>query len=754
MVNSTTRKTRHLVSSMTFVLFLMANWLTAEVVTKSLTFKEPPIFIVDPATNSANKLILLQNSSSNDINILLHVGEFKSKIRGDVLNANVTFSTIEGIKSGPIYNHSKEPLKPGEILFVNMEVTNLWEAGESEATLFNNNEEVGTLTALKYRLPFNIMLDASRHENSKLVMERNKPTRIYLKNEDPMTYPVKWVLSINGTSINGPEVVLPPNGEEWIEIKPKKSLFTSRFGGLFKPDTKEGMLTLTFQPPESEAAQYLLNKNIPINVSLYYWPKKFKWQFVSTLIILIVLALGGVCSMILSYGVPNRLQSLDLKEKLVVLARKTRDLSHLIDSSLRVLVRVERYRLEKMLESQNFFSPQLASTFSQCLQGITMLNKKIDLLERIDTIYGHLVHVYSSNPLPTLIPKIEEALSKASDLLKHEELQESDIQTIQSLIAEASLLLDNYGKDDKKFAQDLEGRIKHLKGKFSPDKDIAKTQIYKEIQNKLPVLFKMLENEDNLDQTKISCDEYCRLDIFTSKLTIIRDYIHLHEYWPNGNTPAYFEDCKKRLLEYLHLESWNAIRNAQLLVQQMKEGIYSDDIKEDIKNIYKVASIYMEPQTAYAKQPVQLTVRFNDEKLNSSAASEEFMFVWKFGHQGLSERGREVTHFFPDEQGYTVEVEFEDEEGKPIKNDDGQTITLKKEISVSSPKKERIGQRTKIEYLNLVIALFIVLIGLLAGAKEQILKLDIIAGLIAVFLLGFGADTIKSILTPRQRKDQ
>ena len=48
------------------------------------------------------------------------------------------------------------------------------------------------------------------------------------------------------------------------------------------------------------------------------------------------------------------------------------------------------------------------------------------------------------------------------------------------------------------------------------------------------------------------------------------------------------------------------------------------------------------------------------------------------------------------------------------------------------------------------IALVIALIGLLAGAREQLTKLDVIPAAIAVFLLGFGADTIKNLISPKQ----
>src|SRR5215472_15221471 len=44
------------------------------------------------------------------------------------------------------------------------------------------------------------------------------------------------------------------------------------------------------------------------------------------------------------------------------------------------------------------------------------------------------------------------------------------------------------------------------------------------------------------------------------------------------------------------------------------------------------------------------------------------------------------------------------------------------------------------------ITFFIALAGLLAGAQDQLAKLDVVPGIIAVFLLGFGAYSIKNLL--------
>jgi hypothetical protein len=58
-------------------------------------------------------------------------------------------------------------------------------------------------------------------------------------------------------------------------------------------------------------------------------------------------------------------------------------------------------------------------------------------------------------------------------------------------------------------------------------------------------------------------------------------------------------------------------------------------------------------------------------------------------------------------------------------------------------------ERTWAEGLKLGAALLIAVLGLAAGAGDQIAKLDVLPAVAAVFLLGFGADTIKNVFSPK-----
>lgn len=87
--------------------------------------------------------------------------------------------------------------------------------------------------------------------------------------------------------------------------------------------------------------------------------------------------------------------------------------------------------------------------------------------------------------------------------------------------------------------------------------------------------------------------------------------------------------------------------------------------------------------------------------------------------------------------------------GKQLTGEDGTVVEIKQKVQMQAlPSQSR--HRLRAELVQLGIALLIAFIGLLAGAREQIKKLDFLAAAIAIFLLGFGADAIKNALAPAQ----
>jgi hypothetical protein len=530
-----------------------------------------------------------------------------------------------------------------------------------------------------------------------------------------------------------------------IEVTAPEEWFTSRFRALFKEDIQDGTLSLACVSAGDTTALPWRSQTISFKAHLHYFPPLAQESF-SILLIFIILFAGGFCSLIVSYWAPNRLRRREFKELLANLALKIRGLSFQIGSSLRVLVRVERKLLDAKLDSRSyFFSPDLANVFTLCRQGLETLNKRVGLLENIDTIYEQMQRRMILSPPPSLLERIDANLQKASGSLSSPELKDSDFQAAQMLIAEAATRLEALDKASIEFAQELAARVKWLGIEFHETNGrIGKSPICKGLRaGKLSRLFEVLDVKFE-DHTQIMPNHYTWLDTNTFKLNLIRDYVELAE---KTSIPQETNDA---FLKHLGLQSWDELGTARRLLQEMREGIFASHIKKAIED--KAFEIIVEPGVARPYQPVQFKAVFHQTDLNKAAAREQFICKWAFEYKEtktfLNELGWVVSHYFTietkEEDGYMVKISFVDPDGKPIKigNDDEltQKVPVRADPTVTS------HDYSVTEAIRLCIALFAVLLALIAGAREQLAKLDLVPGLIGVFIFGFTADQIKNLL--------
>lgn len=739
-----------------------------------------PTLVVDPDTKTASALLKLQNTSEEDISIVLSALDFKSLTTKKLLGTTIKFSAPDSSDKKTEYElDNNKKLSTKEILSVMVHVSGLWEAGESVAELHNNGVKIAMLRALYYRLPFSVKPLVATPELPELSFERKKSSTLVLKNDDSVTYPLHWTLVIEGFSVTSKSLVqadpnstssitIDPNSTSSITIYPPDEWFTSWFSGLFKKDIRSGFLTLSFRPTGDTDSPNWPVKTIPVKAHLSNWPENAP-QFYGVIIIIIMLFLGGTCSIIVSHWVPNKRRRLNIKEQLLKLAEKTRYISHQIDSKPRVSVDMERKRISTILDSRWTISPDLATVFTQCSESIEKLDRRINQLNRIDSIYDRLKPFYAGKTPPTLLERVEKKLQGAAELLQRIEPQESDLDKAQVLITEASLQVEKLDQADEEFAKDLLDWAEELLNKLKGvENDADFNENYEYFEKRLPTLFKFVTPQD-MDKWKdpkgIKLKDYFWIDTKISKFNIILHYLHYYNN-PTDCTVRESEEKRDKLVEHrdklvnlLKVRDWSSLRSARLLEQQMEQGIYTSDLVDAIKA--GEISIVTDPGIVRAGSPVQFTASFKQKDLNLKAACKELTCMWNFG-DGLCEEGWKVSHYFlKKDHPYTVKVRFKDDKGQEIESDNkkdakGQETESGNEKIIKTKKKGIVKSydRLWLESIRFFIVLAATVVGLLAGAREQILKLDFLPGLIAVFLIGFGADTIKNILTQRQRTDQ
>ena len=113
------------------------------------------------------------------------------------------------------------------------------------------------------------------------------------------------------------------------------------------------------------------------------------------------------------------------------------------------------------------------------------------------------------------------------------------------------------------------------------------------------------------------------------------------------------------------------------------------------------------------------------------------------------ETGWTVQHFFPKPGSYKAKATFQRKDGSLVADQANTVTVIDAEVTVGSDGRAWFGNRTWIEVVRCGIVLVATVLGLLGGAREQLMRLDIAAGLVAVFLIGFGADAVKNILVDR-----
>ena len=476
----------------------------------------------------------------------------------------------------------------------------------------------------------------------------------------------------------------------------------------------------------------------------------------SYIVLLVILIAGGVTSLVVSQGLPNRLKRLSAKEQLEQLMIATANLTGNLNSKLQVLVRLERGRLFDLLRSRTTFSPEFASVVTQCTDGAAKLQARVELLRQMDTIFGRLASSMTSGVAPSLARAVAEELKAAGVLLEKSTTSDSDLRDATAAVERASTQVNGLVEPGPAFGQDLAKRVAETRAEIAVA--IVNSPTWTRLAKLVPGPWAQLQAFPAGAQT-VPTGQMVLLDFALENVLLMRDYVVLKE---GTNDPAFSARLQARepeLTTLLQLTSHQALQSARLLIRQMSEDVSPAQIVQALQAIPPEATIEMEPSIAYDRASLQFSVAFSHRGLIGAAAKEECECEWEFS-DGVTHRGWGVAHYFRlppqsrKERGtnntFSVRARFHDNLGHPVVDAQGQPVTLQKDIVVQPTLQGSLfGDRAWTEAVKLAVALLLAVFGLVAGASEQLSKLDLLPGVVAVFLIGFGADTVKNLLSSK-----
>jgi chorismate mutase len=425
-------------------------------------------------------------------------------------------------------------------------------------------------------------------------------------------------------------------------------------------------------------------------------------------------------------------------------------LARVVESRLLGLLRVEKKRLREELRKMWPFLPQTEVDLKRLESPIALLEKRIDVAARA----GALRKSKNSNRHPLSIfeaDKIEAVCEAALDVAYRSAPTPEDFKSVEeSFLTALKVLEDSHQKPSEEAIKELEKHISDVKSVVVAPQPADMQKIDEVLQGL---------RRDVAGTQDWSRDEYVRKAEVGRKAELVIRFIRLVEASPNKDVRDACLRSRDSFLKTILPGADASIARAYDVVQQAAQNVTREDLQNAIKN--KNVWIEMDPPTPLPYQLVTFRVRLRRSGLDTAVARKEVPCSWEGSAAGLKgAEGWAVSTFFAPPPGWwrrriatlwqrlfkknstydalaalTVKAIFKDIEA-------AQMITVNLD-----PIKSYDLSRLWLAVGTQAVTVLIVSVGLLGGGQEKIQALDWPSAIVALLAIGFGADTLKKVLT-------
>jgi hypothetical protein len=707
-------------------------------------------------------------------------------------------------------------------------------------SLFNGSEPLEALEATAADAPLNITISGDGAPASPLVLNPGKPGFVTLKNGDTEAYTLQWRFRYRTLEKCG-TVALLGNGSTRLALEAGSDVYD--WSDFIRPSLQTGHLELglgTGEPccygkvssecsndqgsegrprdkNDPASAKTPVRKNnpphatlptrdIPVSLTMQRQTAT-KTTIYDYLYVIICLIIGGIISLLASAVLPNSLRKSAFRRQLQDLANRTTGVSLRVDSNLRVLLRLDRNVIREALKNTWLISPAAGASLDDIESQIDQLTKRLGIAERIDDLRGKLEASYGTSP-PSIVEDVNAALQMAADAMHSYSLSRDDMDVADKSLDEASRALGTLDISAD-LAKEIASKFTELKTRlanFLPN--------YSDLKTAMPGVFGILrepfDDAKKITPRMVYSIDYCVAAINTAlDFAVVRQEVPQEEQnlplgpgaagaqaaaplrfvvpEPPNDVVNKARSHQDELMRLLSSMAWQALREARLLVQEMREDTYEVDVLEELKS--NRARVAFETMKARPYLPINFYVHYLKWGRETRAAMQRLSFHWTFPG-GLEEEGTRVCHYLTGKEkatGARPSVEgaarppetksasrygffglyersllgfFRPQRRLPLPVEvtvnkrtslPGEPVTpgptLKGSIELEPEESRFDFARLTAEGLRFAIAFGVALAGLLSGGIEQIAKLDLIPATLAIIGLGFAADAVKNVLT-------
>jgi hypothetical protein len=710
-----------------------------------------PLLIVDKDGN-ANGTLRLRNRGKEPQTLHLNVSDFTASggaASPQPMNAVITLSTPDS-NAKPTLDGTT-PLLPGASIDVKVTAANMWQAGRSLASLMNGMTHVVDLEALRYNVPFNVKVDGPTPEQATISFTKGRPAQVALRNDDAITYRFRWTLTVAGTTRHGTEIVYPFKSVS-LPLHLDESTFSFVDTGTLRTDIRPGVLTLEHEPDESLRNYPFPVKRYPVTARLSYAPEPLQ-GLANSFFILIILLLGIATSWLLNFVLPLQKQRVAIKQRIYDLEGGLAGLDEVIDpidGRLLSQMRMEKKRLRLELRALQPIFPQSAIDLPKLAERVEAFSRRIQWVSTVGELLQRQARSVNAFSIAE-IAQLRHHCCRVLRIAAKSVAAPSDVEQVAKHLEMANAELN--ASDDELTAG--------LPARLQEEADALRAEIHTLSGDaswaNLIQLVKSFESDfppPTGNPYAPNRREFIRAESAVNRARQAVNFMRLVDDSDEESRPARRKQDVE-LLKALTPGPDASLRRAQQIVDQAVANIYTADVVEEIKagRFY----VHADPPRPLAYQLTDFSVRFVRDGINQSAVRNEFVYEWTVNGERLPAGDSSITYFFVDHwrplkaivrklsrektpQRFHVHVRVR-EAGKDAVL--GEYTHTKVELEHT---KSTIEAQTWLSVGTLAVTLLIIGFGLASGAEERLRSLDLLPGAIAVFVLGFGADAVKTLI--------
>ena len=705
--------------------------------------------------------ITLQNQGPAAAPLRLSITDFVHLENGRAmypLNSLPVLTPSTDADKQKVNNHQ---LAANETVDFKLAVTQLWDAGESVAELQNSGVKIDNLRAVRIPASYNVQLDPS---SASVLLAPDSAALVTIVNADPMDYRFSWELLTRGKISRDPDrpaVTVPANGSALINLSRAAPRVSWVAAGTLKDDVADSTLVLHPAIEAQDGIPPQAPKMLPFKLRLSFWsavPQEVS-EFFWTMLLLLA---GALASMAARYFIPNAVGALKLRRQLDQLDGKVAGMSDNVSSKWQVLL---AHNLETCRAGLHDF-PWAFPAFATRLADLQV---QTDMFSQwVNTAYGVGSALDQVSPLlqngrmpPTVLDLVEQSCQAAlqpieSGMTNADELQgmKTAFKTAQDLIAAVRTSVPIPTLDGK-----IQEREKRLQAAGVMDALFARFPEFAGLLTQVAA---------NLGAA-LSAAVYVDRDMLSQKAEMLMEYLSLEQRIgagalaaqvggppvPLNATLTRLRAGLQRLEIYIAPDSDQSLQKARLFLTEMRQDFYTTPLTQAVNSAQPSLGIHVDPSPIKTGVPIHFSLRFLRDELNDIAAVQEWTCHWNFDDDSHEESGWDTYHRFENAGNRNVSVSIVDLQGNAVTAQPiGHTYAVTAPAVVRRGwrgwlRRLRLTPEAKVEAAQLLIVLAVALFGVFASARTKIETLGPFSAAATLVGLGFGADTLKNLITQK-----